>query len=116
VDLSDSEGDVKVLDYLIAYKKSANSLYLVSCIDNNQKYVLQTQLIRDFVITYIDPDYYLVVLENDGSLKFYKIHYNYTFSLVYETVLTIKQPSLYNAVDIGILVADNDQISLIKIK
>ncbi|CAD8121643.1 unnamed protein product [Paramecium sonneborni] len=121
VDVSDVENfhalEIKSLDYLFVCKKSSQCLYLVSCIDSQEKYFLNTEKeITDFVLAYFPHQYYLIIIQNKELIQFYKIDYQYQFTLSNELKIEgLQQPKLYCSQQIGAILIDNSQIYLIQL-
>ncbi|CAD8200728.1 unnamed protein product [Paramecium pentaurelia] len=121
VDISDIENyhslEIKSMDYLFVCKKSSKCLYLVSLIDSYEKYYLNTDKdITDFALAYFAHSYYLIIIQNKEEIQFFKIDYQYKFSLNNELKIEgLQQPQLYCSQQIGIILIDNTQIYLIQL-
>ncbi|CAD8196082.1 unnamed protein product [Paramecium pentaurelia] len=121
VDVSDVENyhalQIKSLDYLFVCKKSSKCLYLVSCIDSYEKYYLNTDNdISDFVLAYFEHSYYLIIIQNNEVIQFFKIDCQYQFSLTIELKIEgLQLPKLYSSQQIGAILIDNTQIYLIQL-
>ncbi|CAD8104199.1 unnamed protein product [Paramecium primaurelia] len=121
VDISDIENyhalEIKSMDYLFVCKKSSKCLYLVSLIDSYEKYYLNTDKdITDFALAYFAHSYYLIIIQNKEEIQFFKIDYQYKFSLNNELKIEgLQQPKLYCSQQIGTILIDNTQIYLIQL-
>ncbi|CAD8196594.1 unnamed protein product [Paramecium octaurelia] len=121
VDVSDVENyhalEIKSLDYLFVCKKSSKCLYLVSCIDSYEKYYLNSDKdISDFVLAYFAHSYYLIIIQNNEIIQFFKIDCQYQFSLATELKIEgLQLPKLYCSQYIGAILIDNTQIYLIQL-
>ncbi|CAK61655.1 unnamed protein product (macronuclear) [Paramecium tetraurelia] len=121
VDVSDIDNyhalEIKNLDYLFVCKKSSKCLYLVSLINSEEKYYLTTdQEISDFALAYFAQSYYLIIIQNKQDIQFYKIDYQYKFSLNNELKIEgLQSPKLFCSEQIGAILIDNTQIYLIQL-